>query len=92
MFVTIDWTAQNIQRLLAAMKTSVPEEYKTCSYIGGMKTIQWQNVAFPPFSADACQAKWGEILQKVGKSLHTKTVMVFKTCRKWMDGWTCRIV
>lgn len=81
MFVTIDWTAQNIRRLLAAMKTSVPEEYKTRSYIGGMKTIQWENVAFPPFSAGECQAKWGEILQKVGDSLHTKTVIVFKTCR-----------
>lgn len=66
MFMTIDWTTQNIQSLLSEMKRSVPEEYKTCSYIAGMKCIQWENVAFPPFSAEACQAKWKEILQKVG--------------------------
>lgn len=66
MFMTIDWTTQNIQRLLSEMKRSVPEEYRTCSYIAGTKFIQWENVAFPPFSAEACQAKWGEILQKVG--------------------------
>lgn len=69
-FIAIDWTTQNVQRLLAELKRSVPEKYKTCSYIGGMKSIQWENVAFPPFSAEACQAKWLEILWKVGNSLH----------------------
>ncbi|XP_056901602.1 nucleolar transcription factor 1-like isoform X2 [Takifugu flavidus] len=62
-----DWTTQNIQRLLAELKRSVPEKYKTCSYIAGMKSIQWENVAFPPFSAEACQTKWGEILWKIRK-------------------------
>lgn len=65
-FMAIDWSTQSIQSLLSGMKRSVPEEHRTCSYTAGLKWIQWENVAFPPFSAEACQAKWEEILQKVG--------------------------
>lgn len=65
-FMAIDWTTKNIRRLLSEMKRSVPEDNRLCSYKEGIKFIQWENVAFPPFSAESCQAKWGEISQKVG--------------------------
>lgn len=66
MFVPTDWSPRNVQRLLSGLKRSLSVEHRTCSYVAGMKVIQWENVAFPPFSAEACQQKWGEILQKVG--------------------------
>lgn len=65
-FMTTGWTTQDIQNLLSEIKKNVPEEYRTRSYIAGMKCVQWGNVAFPPFSAEACQKKCREILQKVG--------------------------
>ncbi|XP_073345841.1 nucleolar transcription factor 1-like isoform X3 [Pagrus major] len=60
-----DWTKVNLQKLLTAMKTSYPDEYRSDAYITGLKAMDWEKVAFLPFSPEACQEKWGEILQKM---------------------------
>ncbi|KAM8729259.1 nucleolar transcription factor 1-B-like isoform 2-T2 [Acanthopagrus schlegelii] len=62
-----EWTKENLQKLLAAMKTSYPEEYRHIAYTTGLKAVDWKKVAFPPFSPEACQNKWRKILHKMRK-------------------------
>ncbi|XP_076616400.1 nucleolar transcription factor 1-A-like isoform X2 [Chaetodon auriga] len=62
------WTKANLQKLLAAMKTSIPERDRMNAYTKGLKAVDWKKVAFPPFSPEACQAKWTEMLQKMRKT------------------------
>lgn len=66
--MTADWTKANLQKLLAAMKTSIPENDRMSAYNKGLKTVDWNKVAFPPFSPEECQDKWREIFQKVRHS------------------------
>ncbi|XP_056222904.1 nucleolar transcription factor 1-like isoform X2 [Seriola aureovittata] len=61
------WTTENLQKLLAAIEINTPKRYRTCAYTKGLKTVDWNKVAFPPFSPEACQEKWGEILHKMRK-------------------------
>ncbi|KAM6898243.1 nucleolar transcription factor 1-like [Lycodopsis pacificus] len=62
------WTRENLQKLLAVMKTSIPENDRKHAYTRGMKNMDWSKVAFPPFSPEACKEKWGQILQKMVKT------------------------
>lgn len=61
------WTDENLQKLYAAMKSNLPEQSRTCSYFRVLKGLDWTTVAFPPFSAEECQAKWGQVLHKMRK-------------------------
>ncbi|XP_030257138.1 nucleolar transcription factor 1-like isoform X2 [Sparus aurata] len=61
------WTKENLQKLLAAMKTSYPEEYGDIAYPTGLKAVDWEKVAFPPFSPEACQNKWRKIFHEMRK-------------------------
>ncbi|XP_031700053.1 upstream-binding factor 1-like protein 1 [Anarrhichthys ocellatus] len=63
-----EWTKENLQKLLAVMKTSIPENDRKQAYTSGLKTMDWNKVAFPPFSPEACKEKWGQILQKMVKT------------------------
>ncbi|XP_035527187.1 nucleolar transcription factor 1-B-like isoform X2 [Morone saxatilis] len=65
---TSDWTKANLQKLYAAMKTGIPERDRMSEYTEGLKAIDWQKVAFPPFSPQACRGKWMEILQEMRKT------------------------
>nr|CBN81415.1 Ubtf protein [Dicentrarchus labrax] len=65
---TSDWTKANLQKLYAAMKTSIPEQDRMSEYTEGLKAVDWQKVAFPPFSALACRRKWMDILQEMRKT------------------------
>lgn len=51
------------------MKTNIQKQDTECPYTRGLKAIDWTKVAFPPFSSEECQEKWGMILQKVGHSV-----------------------
>ncbi|XP_070846727.1 nucleolar transcription factor 1-A-like [Chaetodon trifascialis] len=62
------WTKANLQKLLAAMKTSIPEQERMNAYSKALKAVDWKKVAFPPFSPEACQEKWTEMLQKMRKT------------------------
>ncbi|XP_044035737.1 nucleolar transcription factor 1-like isoform X2 [Siniperca chuatsi] len=70
-----DWTKANLQKLLSAMKNSIPENDRMSVYTKGLKTVDWNEVAFPPFSPEACQRKWREILQKMRK-IRTLTELI----------------
>ncbi|XP_070783567.1 nucleolar transcription factor 1-like [Enoplosus armatus] len=63
----VDWTRENLLKLLAAMKTSIPDHDRSSAYPRGLKTLDWNEVAFPPFSPEACHEKWREIFQKMRK-------------------------
>lgn len=82
--MTTGWTKANLQKLLAAMKTSIPEHDIMSAYTKGLKSVDWNVVAFPPFSPEACQEKWREILQKVSK----KTVLTLSSCSKAFNDIT----
>ncbi|XP_059179971.1 nucleolar transcription factor 1-B-like [Centropristis striata] len=69
------WTKANLQKLLAVMKSSIPENDRNCVYTKGLKTIDWGEVAFPPFSPEECKEKWKDILQKMRK-IRTLTELI----------------
>ncbi|XP_056286325.1 nucleolar transcription factor 1-B-like isoform X1 [Pseudoliparis swirei] len=62
------WTQVNLQQLLATMKATLPGHARNLSYITAQKTVDWNKVAFPPFSPEACQEKWKQILRKMSKT------------------------
>lgn len=61
------WCKKNLQKLLAAMKANVLDEKKDLSYTHGERTLDWEKVAFPPFSPEECKQKWKEVIQKMRK-------------------------
>ncbi|XP_019127491.2 nucleolar transcription factor 1-like [Larimichthys crocea] len=65
---TSDWTDATVLKLLVAMKRSIPEDERHLSFYAGMRHMDWKTVAFPPFSPEACQQKWSEILAKIRKT------------------------
>ncbi|XP_068439480.1 upstream-binding factor 1-like protein 1 isoform X2 [Clinocottus analis] len=63
-----EWTRENIQHLLAAMKASNPVETRKHEYKKALKQMDWNVVAFPPFSPEACKEMWKLILDKLRKT------------------------
>lgn len=61
------WTTANLQQLFAAMKNRISDKDRDCLYYKGLKSLQWETVAFPPFSASECEEKWMGILRKMRK-------------------------
>lgn len=64
---TAEWTNDNIQTLLNVMKSNIPSRESEKTWSAGLKTIDWEDVAFEPFSSEECRAKWQEIMQKLRK-------------------------
>lgn len=62
---TTSWTQENLQKLLASLKESAPENKKTQTYIRGLNAVDWDKVAFPPFSAEECKEKWNSMMAKM---------------------------
>ncbi|XP_043958568.1 nucleolar transcription factor 1-like [Gambusia affinis] len=62
-----EWTQENLQKLFASLKDTLPENKKTQSYIRGLKAVDWDKVAFPPFSAGECREKWNSIMGTICK-------------------------
>ncbi|XP_029311616.1 nucleolar transcription factor 1-A-like [Cottoperca gobio] len=69
------WTKANLRTLLAAMKTSIPKRDRKRTYFKGLILFDWKEVAFPPFSPEACKEKWGEIMKKMMK-IRTLTELI----------------
>ncbi|XP_054623765.1 nucleolar transcription factor 1-like isoform X2 [Dunckerocampus dactyliophorus] len=61
------WTKENLQKLLAAMKTNISEHDRMSAFYEVVKTLDWEKVAFPPFSPRDCQEKWKIVSQKMRK-------------------------
>lgn len=70
-----EWTEENLKKLLAALKTNGGQHDKI-QYSKALKKVDWQKVAFPPFSAEACRIKWTEILQTMQKTRTLKELIV----------------
>ncbi|XP_049419540.1 upstream-binding factor 1-like protein 1 isoform X1 [Epinephelus fuscoguttatus] len=70
-----EWTKANLQKLLAAIKTNIPDRERMTAYPKGLKSVNWDKVAFPPFSPKACQEKWMQIFQKMRK-IRTLTELI----------------
>ncbi|XP_062269658.1 nucleolar transcription factor 1-like [Platichthys flesus] len=64
---TSGWTMENVQRLFVKMKSGIPRTYATCSYVKGLKHVDWNKVAFAPFSAEDCERKWRLLMKKMRK-------------------------
>ncbi|XP_034563785.1 nucleolar transcription factor 1-like [Notolabrus celidotus] len=62
-----EWTQENLQRLLDSLRNSIPAHEIFSIYHKGLRTVDWNKVAFTPFSPVACCDKWTEILQKMRK-------------------------
>uniref|UniRef100_A0A3B5ABQ7 Putative upstream-binding factor 1-like protein 3/5 n=1 Tax=Stegastes partitus TaxID=144197 RepID=A0A3B5ABQ7_9TELE len=71
------WTRADLQKLLGAMKASIPENEKMDCYTNGLKRLDWNKVAFPPFSPEACKQKWTNMLKKMSK-VRTLTELIVR--------------
>ncbi|XP_076008277.1 nucleolar transcription factor 1-B-like isoform X2 [Genypterus blacodes] len=60
-----EWTAEDMLTLLQAMRANVPKRSQPSTYRKEQRRLDWNNVAFHPHSAQACQKKWKQILQKM---------------------------
>lgn len=61
------WTIDNIKTLLKTMNESIANRERGKIWSAGLKTLDWQVVAFKNFTAEECCAKWKEIMQKLRK-------------------------
>ncbi|MED6244081.1 hypothetical protein ATANTOWER_014658 [Ataeniobius toweri] len=61
------WTTANILKLIAAIRSSIPGSKKTRSYRTGLSVVDWDQVAFPPFSPEECREKWKSMMEKMRK-------------------------
>nr|XP_020460730.1 nucleolar transcription factor 1-like isoform X2 [Monopterus albus] len=62
------WTKENLQKLFAHIKSSIPKRFTMIPYYRSLKRVDWEKVAFPPFSPEACRDKWTQILQTMHKT------------------------
>lgn len=74
------WTTANLQQLFTAMKNCISEKDKDCAYSKGLKSLEWEKVAFLPFSASECEDKWMGILRKVLPCLAISLFSKFGNC------------
>ncbi|MEQ2239075.1 hypothetical protein ILYODFUR_000893 [Ilyodon furcidens] len=61
------WTSANTLKLIAAMRSNVPDSKKTQIYRTGLSVLDWDQVAFPPFSPEECREKWENMMEKMRK-------------------------
>ncbi|XP_053197040.1 nucleolar transcription factor 1-like [Scomber japonicus] len=62
-----EWTKADLQKLLATIKTNITDKDRMKVFYQGVKSVDWDKVAFPPFSPEACQEKWDEMCRKMRK-------------------------
>uniref|UniRef100_A0A8C7XE59 HMG box domain-containing protein n=1 Tax=Oryzias sinensis TaxID=183150 RepID=A0A8C7XE59_9TELE len=70
-----DWTTQNLQKLFASLKANIPAEEEDFIYTKGLKQVEWEKVAFPPFSAEQCREMWTCFMQKMRKIRSLKEIV-----------------
>nr|XP_061807766.1 nucleolar transcription factor 1-A-like [Nerophis lumbriciformis] len=69
------WTDETLLKLLNAVKSNIPEPDRMKAFSHGVNTLNWENVAFPPFSAKDCLEKWRVVSRKMRK-IRTLTELV----------------
>ncbi|XP_071383807.1 nucleolar transcription factor 1-A-like isoform X2 [Centroberyx affinis] len=70
-----EWATDDLQKLLHAMKNSIPKRDTMNIYTKGQRILDWEKVAFHPYSSEACRQKWQEISQKMRK-IRTLTELI----------------
>ncbi|KAM8836212.1 nucleolar transcription factor 1-B isoform 1-T1 [Spinachia spinachia] len=63
-----EWTQANLLKLLAGIKSSIGDGDRKRIYTQTLKAMDWNQVAFPPFSPEECQRKLSDILHKLSKT------------------------
>lgn len=69
------WTKENLLKLLASLKASIPKHKKNVCYRKELETVDWNEVALPSFSSEECQEKWTSIMKKIPK-IRTLTELI----------------
>ncbi|XP_061613016.1 nucleolar transcription factor 1-like isoform X2 [Phyllopteryx taeniolatus] len=80
-----EWTNENILKLLNAMKTNITGRDRIRTCYDGVKTLDWEKVAFPPFSPKDCQQRWKIVSYKIRK-IRTLTELVDEVADKFSDS------
>ncbi|KAM4624302.1 nucleolar transcription factor 1-like isoform 2-T2 [Polymixia lowei] len=57
------------------MKKNIPKSHTMTPYVVTQRKFDWEKVAFHPYSAEVCQKKWHQILQKIRK-IRTLTELI----------------
>ncbi|RVE59515.1 hypothetical protein OJAV_G00189260 [Oryzias javanicus] len=70
-----EWTTQNLQKLFASLKASIPKKEEARIYSRGLKRVDWEKVAFSPFSADQCREMWTCFMHKMRKVRTLKEIV-----------------
>nr|XP_040032176.1 nucleolar transcription factor 1-like isoform X1 [Gasterosteus aculeatus aculeatus] len=63
-----EWTQEHFLLLFARIKSSIQDPDRTLAYSQSLKNMDWKEVAFSPFSAEACQQKWTDVMHKLSKT------------------------
>ncbi|XP_029978361.1 nucleolar transcription factor 1-like isoform X2 [Sphaeramia orbicularis] len=61
------WSEDQLLTLLGAMKKNIPKHTRKRTWTYGKKALDWNQIAFEPFSPEECRGKWEEILQRLCK-------------------------
>ncbi|XP_029933544.1 nucleolar transcription factor 1-B-like isoform X2 [Myripristis murdjan] len=69
------WSKSDLQRLLHAMKRRITKCHEADIYSKGQRILEWDKVAFQPYSAQECKQKWQDISQKIRK-IRTLTELI----------------
>ncbi|XP_061562190.1 upstream-binding factor 1-like protein 1 [Phycodurus eques] len=80
-----EWTNENILKLLNAMKTNITGRDRIRTCYDGVKTLDWEKVAFPPFSPKDCLQRWKIVSYKIRK-IRTLTELVDEAADKFSDS------
>lgn len=63
-FVVTVWDQDGMLKLLDAMKGNLPEK-DLAKYKTSESHLDWEKVAFNPYSAEMCKQKWQEVSREV---------------------------
>ncbi|KAM4715854.1 nucleolar transcription factor 1-like isoform 2-T2 [Anableps anableps] len=61
------WTSANLLKLVGCIRSNIPQSEKTRDCRTGLSAVDWEKVAFSPFSPEECQEKWKSMMEKMRK-------------------------
>ncbi|XP_038154723.1 nucleolar transcription factor 1-A-like [Cyprinodon tularosa] len=62
-----EWSTANILKLIGSIRGNIPDSEKTRGYRIALSAVDWDKVAFPPYSPEECQNKWKSVMMKMRK-------------------------
>lgn len=64
---SVKWTIDDIRALLESMKKCIEKRERNKIWSVGLKTLDWETVAFKDFTPEECRAKWDQVMEKLRK-------------------------